>query len=238
MLNWADLLFYIKGRLSLPSSFIEKTDTEIQKWVTLTALKDFSDHIPDKNWSHVDPQLPMHQTTRANEYLFFDDEDLPILGTVNFYFDETGMFATGHPIFPAMSFTQVQSWALETFKSSQLRPFSLWGYTGKYIQPNTIRILNAINAPFIVEYEREQPHDLRRIPSQHSRIFMELALAETMIWIGGMRSHYGDGRLTTPFGEIPLSGETLKSEGIELKRETIERLREISLPGVVIHMGI
>jgi len=58
-----------------------------------------------------------------------------------------------------------------------------------------------------------------------------------MIWIGGIRTSYGGGRLTTPFGEIPLEGDTLKSEGQELRREVIEKLEENSLPPIVIDVG-
>lgn len=237
MLNWSDILYYIKGQLALPSTFIEKADDEIQKWVKMTALKEFSDYIPDRDWAGVDPQDSRFRTGRPNEFFFFDDEELPILGVVNYYYNESGYFVTGHDVTAPMSFSAMKEWALNVFKSNMIRKFSWWGFTGKFIRPNIVRILPSIYEPFVIEYERLQPLDLRRIPSEHARAFMDLALAEVQIWLGNMRSHYGDGRITTPFGEIPLNGDVLKSDGKELKREVVDQLKEVSIPGILVDIG-
>ena len=235
MLSWNDVIYYVRGRLALPSSFLEDTDEEIKKWVKMTALREFSEYIPSIAWTPVHPQDPTHITEIENVYKFWDEEELPIYGVRNFYFDATGDFATGHPIIPPMSFDSIKNFALDAFKASLLKPYSLWGFTCKYIRPNKIRVLPTINYTFVVEYEREQPEDLRQLPSEHSRAFLDLALAEMMIKIGGIRTSYEN--ISSPFGDIPLRGETLKSDGMELKREVVERLREISIPGVIVQIG-
>lgn len=235
MLTWNDVLLYVKGRLSLPSTFMEESDSELRQWIELTVLKEFSDYIPDCEFTAINPTLESYQEGRTNYYLFNDDEDLEILGVKNYYFSGGGSFMTGHPYIPPMSYTGMKEFALACFKSNILKPFSAWGYTGRYFQPNIVRVLPTIQDVFVIEYEREQPPDLRRIPGQYRRIFMDLALSEMQIKLGGLRTHYS--QITTPFGEIPLNGEQLKSEGNELKERTIERLRGISLPGVFIDIG-
>lgn len=246
MLNWSDVLFYIKGRLALPSMFIEKEDDELKRWIKLTALREFSDYIPDIAWTAVDPTSTIFQTNDSNVFKFFDAEELEILGVRNYYYSDSGYFATGHPVFPVfggahsgncMTGSELANFALKSMQSNMYRKFSYWGYTGKFLRPNKVRILPEISDAFIIEYERMQPEDLRNIPAEHSRSFMELALAEIMLWIGSIRTHYGNGQIQTPFGEIPLQGDTIKSEGQDLKREVIERLREVSIPGVYVDIN-
>ncbi len=248
MLNWSDLLFYIKGRLALPSSFIEKADTDLKRWIVNTALREFSDYIPDLAWTGINPRETAFQTEKGNIFKFFDAEELDILGVVNYYYSDAGYFATGHPVFPVFggqgscgsgggscaTGSELANFALQCMRSGMYRKFSYWGYTGKFITPNMVRILPEITEVFVLEYERMQPHDLRKIPSEHARSFMELALAEVMLWIGSIRTHYGGGQIATPFGEIPLQGDTIKQEGQELKRETVDRLKEVSLPGIIV----
>lgn len=234
MLNWTTVLKYIKGRLALPSSFIEKADEEIKEWVMMTALPEFSEHIPDVEWTSVVASDPSYKAEKENEFYFWDDEDLPIYGIRNCYFGVQGLAMTGHPYAPPMSFQGMKEFALQAFKSNMLRPYSYWGYTCTFIRPNKVRVLPSTNETFVVEYERMQPKDLRKIPFNFSRSFMDLALAEVMIWIGTMRSHYGDGRVMTPWGDIPLNGDTLKADGENIKVQVIDKISTASMPGVII----
>ena len=234
MLNWTDVIFYIRESLSLPSTFFEMTDDQVKRWVLLTAHKDFSKWIPSIAHTGVDPLDTRYQAGEANHFLFFDDEDLPILGVRNYFWNDTADVASGHPVVNPMSFQEMTGWALSVFKSNMVKPFTYWGFTAKYFRPNKIRVLPKIELPFVVEYEREHPSDLREIPAEFSRMYMDLALAEIKIKIGSVRSAYGDGTISTPFGEIPLRGDTFKQEGMELKDKIIEELKDYSLPGVFV----
>ena len=237
MLNWNRVMFYIKGRLSLPSSFIEKSEGDIKKWVEEISLPEFSNYFPDTEYTSVLPNNENYRVPgRPNYFRFFDEEELPIYGIKECYFSSGDQFITGHPPFGALSFSSMKWWALDVFKSRFFYPFSHWHQTYKFISPNMVHVLSSGHyvENFAVYYEREQPHDLRKIPASMTKIFMDLALSDVMIWIGGIRSNYGDGRLSTPFGEIPLNGETLKSEGNELKREAMEKLIENSIPPIIV----
>ena len=147
------------------------------------------------------------------------------------------MFA-GHPVMEPMSFESMKGWSLEVFKSRFFFPYSMYNYTFTFIHPNIVEITNQYKpSSFVVEYERMQPPDLRKIPDSMQKIFMDLALSDIMIWIGGIRMMYGDGRLTTPFGEIPLNGSDLQSKGEDLHDKIMERLIENTHPPIVIQLG-
>lgn len=238
MLNFNQVLQYIKGRLSLPSTFIEKTDSEMTDWIKNVTIPDFSNYYPDVEWTPVLIRNPTYQVSgRSFHYKFFDDEDIPIYDIRQCYFDLDDDYISGYPPIAALSFEGMKWWALDVFKSKFFKPFSEWNRTYRFIQPNIVRVLPEAGDNFVVEYEREQPHDLRRIPVTLKRIFMDLCLADIMIWIGGIRTHYGGGRLTTPYGEIPLEGEALKSEGQELRREIIDKITEDTIPPVIVDIG-
>jgi hypothetical protein len=144
---------------------------------------------------------------------------------------------SGHPIIGPMSMEGMKWFALAAFQSKFFSKFSDFKYTYKFIEPNIVHVLPGamINLEnFAVEYEREQPKDLSKIPKAMEMSFMDLCLAHTQIWIGGIRSHYGGGNITTPFGDIPLNGAEIKSEGMELRERIVQRLSEESvLPFII-----
>lgn len=239
MLNWTEVFEYVKGSLSLPSTFIEKTDKEIKNWIIRTAIPEFSKYYPDVEYTAINPTSDNYRVNGKNNiFAFFDEEDLPIYGIIQCYFPVGDMLADGHPTLGAMSVNTIQEWALQVFRSNLIKPVSNFNKNYKFIRPNFVMILpESDDTNIVIEYERKQPLDLRKIPAELEKDFLDLALAECMIWIGRLRSNYGDGRLSTPFGEIPLSGDTLKSDGQELKRETIEKLSMGSMPSVLIDIS-
>jgi hypothetical protein len=235
MLTWNTVLTYIKGRLALPTTFIEKSDQEIINWIKMATFQDFSDCFPDIEWTYVNPKdAKFVHESKKNHFYFYDDEDLDIYGIRQCYFEAGDDYITGHPPMGSMSFEGLKWWGLEVFKSRFFKPFSYFSKTYIFIYPNIVRVLPECSSPFVIEYERQHPPDLRKIPNPLQREFMDLALADIMMWLGNMRSHYGDGRITTPWGEIPLNGDQLKQDGADLRREVLELLREESLPPVII----
>ena len=238
MLNWNTVLTYIHNKLSLPSSFIELNDEKIKNCIIDKVIPEFSKYFPDEEYAVVIVNNPNYRhEIRQNWYYFFDEEDLDIYGIKECYFNLEGQSASGHPMYEPMNFASLPWWSLEVFKSKFFLPFSRFAYTYKFQQPNMIQVLPQILNNFVVFYEREQPHDLRRIPNALKSEFMDLALAEIKVIIGSIRSMYGQGQISTPFGEINLNGDMLKQEGDDLKREILEKLEEHSLPPVVIDIG-
>lgn len=248
MLSWTTVMKYVTGRLALPSTFIEKSEKEMKEWCIMTSLKTFSDFFPDVEWTTVLSGDPKYRVLgKAAHYYFFDEERLDILGIINCYMPLGHDMLSGHPPMGAFSFEGAKWWALEVFKSRFFKPFSMWDYTYRFIPPNQVRVLpdpNGNMSPgsvsgsnFVVEYERMQPSDLRKIPAAMARQFMELCYADVAIWISSIRQNYGDGQVETPFGSINLRGNDLKQEALDIKRELEEQFRDETIPGISIDVG-
>jgi len=236
MLDWNNVLRYVRNRLALPTTFIEKNDVQIKEYLIENSLAEYSGYYPD--WERtgiVTNNSSYKHPVKSNWYLIFDEEELGIFGIRECYFPLGGDLITGHPIMPPMSFEGLKCWSLEVFKSRFFKPFSMYSYTVRFIHPNIVELATDFKPDsFIVEYERMQPPDLRKIPQSMQQMFKDLCVADIMIWIGGIRSMYGDGKLQTPFGEIPLNGDTLISKGEDKKRELIDKMAEDSRPPVTI----
>lgn len=234
MLDWNKVMRYVRGRLALPSTFIEKTESEIREWIIDNSLATYSNYYPD--WERVGivtASSTYINPLKRNQYIIHDEEGLEIYGVRECYFPFEGQAFSGHPIMPPMSFGNLLPWSTDVFKSRFFHPFSMFSYTYRFIHPNFIEIFTDKKpAHFVVEYERIHPPDLRKIPASTERIFKDLCLADIMIWVGGMRTMYTD--LATPFGPIPLKGEELLSRGEELRRELIDKMEEDSRPPVTI----
>ena len=239
MLSWTEVITYLKNNLGLPSGFIEDTDSEMEAYCKAIALKEFSRYYPDSERVGVVAESTTYQhPTFTNRYYIFDPENLDIISIKQCYFSGGSDFVDGHPAFGAFSFESMQNWSLEVFKSRFFMPFSNYKKTYKFYPPNMVEVLpNSTNENFVCEYERMHPEDLRRIPASMYMDFMDLCLGHYFIKVGNMRSHFGDGRLSTPFGEIPINGSELLTRGQEIRREVVERLSSTSLPSVVIDIG-
>ena len=236
MLNWNKVMRYVRGRLALPSTFIEKSEAEIREWIIDNSLPLFSNYYPD--WERtgiVTASDTYKHPTKQNQYLISDPEDLEVFGIRECYFPFEGQAFTGHPIMPPMSFNGMKNWSLGVFESRFFQPFSMFSYTYRFISPNYVEIFTEQKpAHFVVEYERMQPYDLRKIPASMEQVFKDLCLADIMIWIGGMRTMYSE--ISTPFGNINIKGDELASKGEDMRRELIDKMQDDSKPPITIEV--
>lgn len=238
MLNWNKVMTYIKHNLSLPSTFIEHADKDMQDYVKNFTIPDFSNYYPDIHRTGISCGADKHRVANFPEtrYYFFDDENLSIYGIKECYFPAESLLIGGHPLMGPMSLEGAKGWSLAVLQSRFTHAFSDFNYAYKYIPPNIVEITNQIKPrELAVEYMREQPHDLRKVPPAMERFFLDLCLADVQIWIGNLRSHYGDGRISLPFGpELNLNGDRLKEEGRTLRENTIQRITELYIPPLII----
>lgn len=236
MLDWNNVLRYVRARLALPTTFIEKNDEEIRQYLIDNTLAEFSNYYPD--WERVGVVTgsdTYKHPTKRHQWLILDELGLDIFGIRECYFPEEGGIFAGHPIMAPMSFEGMKFWSIEVFKSRFFYPHSMFSYTYRFVHPNIVEINNQIvPETFVVEYERMQPNDLSKIPMAMQQKFKNLCVGDTMIWLGGIRSMYGSGQLSTPFGEIPLNGAELVNKGEEIKQKAMEEIAEDSRPPIVI----
>lgn len=240
MLSWDKTLTYVKSNLTLPSGYIELTDQQMQDYLKITALSEFSTYFPDWERTPVYPDLTgtYRVSGKLNQFYFFDEEDCDIINVNYCYFDITNEVWTGHPLVGPFSLSHFQWWSLGVFKSKLFHRYSDYDRVYRYIPPNIIEILpeNIGSTNFVVEYERTQPSDLSKIPQALEMIFMDLCLAHLMIRIGNLRSMYGGGNITTPYGDIPLDGEGMRSRGEELRQKIVDVMKEESIPDIILEI--
>lgn len=233
MISWNKVIRYCKHRVSLPSSYIELTDEEIREYLIDTALSEFSTYFPDTERTSVVVSNPAYVVpNRTNQFYFFDDEDLDIINIKECYFDMGLMSYTHHPHMNPLSMEGMKWWSLQVFTSRFFGKFSDGAFTYKFIEPNIVEVNTSDPSNignFVVEYEREQPTDLSKVPRALDMMFKDLCLAHLLIRIGGIRSMYGDGQITTPFGTIDIKGAALKQEGEEIRDKIVQQLKEESI---------
>jgi len=237
MITWDEVLQYIRDNLSLPSGFIEKTDDEIRKYLISNALREFSRYFPDWEYTKIDTNDPeLKHPTIKNRWKIVDNLGLDIFGIRDCIFDLTNSMVTGHPVIGPFSLGELRTWALDVYESNLLAPYTMFNYTYNFIPPNWIELITDTSPPkiFVVQYERMQPLDLSKIAPALYQKFKEFCLAYIKIWIGELRSKYGDNRLSTPFGEIPLNGADLKQEGLQEKARLVDEFEDAIVPPVII----
>lgn len=235
MLNWNSVLYYVKSMLSLPSTYIEKTDNELKEHIINTALSEFSSYFPDTERCLVYTNLDRYKVPGYNNrFYFFDEESLPIIGIKEVFFQLQNEFISGHPVIGPMSFEGLEWFALSVLKNSMLENYTSFFMTYKFIMPNIIEVLpsDTNSTTFLVEYERQQPSDLSKLNLSLEMSFKDLALAHCELWIGNLRTMYSDTQ--TPFGSIPLNGETLFNRGQERREKVIQLLSEETQPPIFI----
>lgn len=239
MLTWDKVMMYVKGNLSLPSTFIEYSDQQIQEYLKLTALSEFSTYFPDWERTPVYSDVETYQVSgKTNQFYFFDEEGADIFNVTHCYFDITNVLWTGHPLVGPYSLEHFKWFSLGVFKSKLFHKYSDYDRVYRYIAPNIIEIIpeNLGRTNFVVEYEKKQPDDLSKIYQAMEMTFMDLCLAHQMIRIGNLRSQYGDGSISTPFGDIPLNGENLRQRGEDLRTKIVEKLEAESIPEITIEI--
>lgn len=237
MLNWTKVLKYIKNNLALPSTYLEKTDAEIQEYNIDVSLKEFSTYFPSIGRCLIISDNTNYKCDGySNRYFIYDDEQRDIISLKEVYFKFSNDVWTGHPYFGPTNMFNAKWWALSVFESKIMSSFTSFSKTYKFYEPNMIEILpnNSINSNdnFVVEYECTQSEDLSEIPTTLHKLFMDLCLSNTMMWIGSIRVGYTN--LQTPFGQIELNADALLSRGETLHDRVLQTLSEESIPQVII----
>lgn len=239
MLNEDLVLDYVKRNLGFPFMHLEWKDEEILEYIKKFTIREFSYYVPDiktmpVNFQNVANKVP----GRTNEYYLFEPEGREILNVKDIYFDQSDLYAMGHPPIGVFSHFELREFALQVDKAMTTKLFSVFDKTFEFKHPNIVRISPVpVNSKFAtVEYERMQCDDFSEIPNDIGEIFLELSLADIMVSIGRIRKRYGGGNLRTPFGEIPLESDILE-EGKEKKREVIEKLERLFVPNIRIDHG-
>lgn len=240
MLNDTKVINYVKDNLGFPFMQLELEDNKILEYVKTYTLVSFSDFVRNGKTIYLDLNSNVNKVPgKQNEFYIHDDEGLEIIGVVALYPNEADYYMHGHPPLGPMSWGEAPSWALSTMNAMNTKMYSSFDKTWEFKHPNIIRISPVAGTSshgVTIKYETIQPSDFRGIPNELQTLFCRLALADIKIVIGRIRKRYGDGNLTTPFGDIPLSAEIF-DEGKEERKEIMDMLDETFIPSIIVDHG-
>jgi len=239
MLNDSLVLDYIKDNLGFPFQKLEIDDDKILEYTKKFTIRKFSYWVPDKNKISLNLNSPQNKVpSRKNEYFVRDPEGLDIMNIVELIPMQGDYLMTGHPIMGGHGIPSIREWALNVENSMTVRMFSDCDKTWEFIPPNIVRI-SSLNFKWdrcVVEYERLQPPDFRKIPTDLHVLFLDYALASIMIMIGRIRKKYANGNLRTPFGDIPI-GDEIFDEGQTKLSELEQKMDTLFTPNISVVFG-
>lgn len=236
MLSWSLILERIKDELSLPFQVLEKTDEDIIKYLKSNCVRKFSTYFPVKNKILLDSSNPnTKRPDRQSEFFLIDPDDREILTVVDFIENLGSYVIAGHSPYGAFTFGAVPEISLQNYMGNNLRPFSQYEHTFEFSAPNIIRISPKFSGTATIEYERTIDPELSDINPELQDYFMELCIAMTFQMIGRIRQKYSN--IQTPYGQIELDGQALKSEGDERYNAVIQEMKTGSMPNVIFSRG-
>lgn len=236
MITWSFVVERIKDELSLPFQMIEFDDQEIIKYLKMHALKKFTFYFPQKwrlslNCSDPSIQVP----ARRSEYYLIDPDDRDILTIVDFIPNMGTHLMNNHPFMGPFTTGSVPEHLLQVYNSNLLKPFSNFNYMTEFIPPNMIRITPRYQGQCVIEYERTHDPELSTLNPELEDHFINLCIGMFFMKVGRIRLKYSTTQ--TPFGEIPLNGDTLMNDGKEIFDRTIEQFERLTVPNIVFHSG-
>jgi hypothetical protein len=239
MLNDALVLDYIKDNLGFPFQKLEVDDDKILDYVKKYVIRKFSYWVPDKNKISLDLNSSINKVpSRQNEYFIRDPEGIDIMNIIELIPMQGAYLMSGHPIMGGHGIPSIREWALNVENSMTVRTFSDCDKTWEFIPPNMVRI-SSLNFKWdrcTVEYERLQPPDFRKIPTDLHVLFLDYALGNIMVMLGRIRKKYSQGNLRTPFGDIPI-GDEIFDEGQTKISELEQKMDTLFTPNINVVFG-
>ena len=234
MLNPTLVLNYIKENVSFPFQVLEMSDIQILTYINNFILNRFSIFIPDKKKIGIDCSDPNIQTSIENEILLIDPDNRQIIGVVEFIPDFTSSIITGHPYFGVTSYSKLPEFMLNVERARNAEKWGLVTPEFKFEEPNIIRSNPTYKGHLTVVYERVHSETYSTIPLWAEQYFLDYCLGHIQILLGNKRKKFTS--IQTPYGEVPLNADEIKSDGKELVDKIEEKLQTYN-PSIIIDIG-
>lgn len=232
MLTKTYLLESIKTRLGHPHFGIEIPDEKIWAEVVNKAIPLFSKYVPHTAFKHLtaadrDPNIPT---------LYYLNNEDGVISVKNVLLPQSIAFVTGHPWLFVPNYDNIPEYIIQIDKARTTERYSVFNISWEFIPPNKLYIYpsRVSNFTFLVRYEKNHPKDLSTIPTRFITDFIELTLAIVKEMIADYRSKYQT--ISTPFGEINLNVDAMKSEAIETRDKILERLSQLP-PNTIVEIA-
>lgn len=236
--NWNNLLRYVKRKVGSPLNFFELTDEDIYDIVIEDVLPVLSQYVGRPTWfkigpQHIKPGTPEGDSHYSSErYIIPVPKEIAIVEVVEVYWNQFGM-AGGHELGMAQGYitmldprdTVMANTFVDMVKSFDIAP------TFRFIPPKEILFDISLQGKTIIIECKAEHSNLTSLPSDiYFEFLRPLTYAEVLESIVGMRKKYKS--IATPFGQIELNWEELKSDADQIKSSIQEKLD--SLPPEVL----
>lgn len=229
--NWNNLLRYIKRKVGSPLNFLELSDEDIYDIVVEDVLPALSQYVGKPVWFFLGPQHLKPGTPSAidcytsERYIIPTPKDMAIVEVVEIYWNQYGMLGSDHGLGMAQGYismldprdTVMANTFMDMVKSLDVVP------TFRFIPPKEILFDTSLNGKNVLIECKAEHSDLSTIPSDfYFEILKPKAHCEVLEALIGMRKKFKT--IATPFGQIELNWEDLRSEADTIKSAIQEKL--------------
>jgi len=234
MLSPDKVLGFCKLHMGWPYKSTEHSDETIKNYIDTHTINLFSSYVPDvanMTFTAADA-VP---GSDSHEYLINDPEDCDILDVKDVIHSISDAFVTNHPWLFFPTYDDLPGHYMDIFRSRTQAMLSVTKKAYEFRPPNKLYIMPArMITDFVVKYERTHPLDYSTIPAQFISIFLDLALADVKDLFASIREQYQN--INTPWGEIPLNPEALRTSAETLRTAAIDKLGTVP-PSLILDIG-
>jgi len=233
-MNITSLQFWnlIKRRFGIPYTFFELSYDEVMQIVKEKTMRLFSQYVPRRVYVPFKANEARIQDGVGEYRIPYDGE---IISVIDFYTGNNDVIV-GYPI--SIISTEISD-STDTFvqmmqSMPNINASSAVFKTWEFLEPNIIKVIpGSFGFDIGLVYMEVLHKDLSTIPGRFAHDFIDLALADIYDTLADIRSKYQ--QIMSPFGDIQLNPDIMRSQAENLRAKVYERL--ISLPPNVIVKG-
>ncbi len=237
MISSTYVLNYIKTKMGMPFVPLELIDEQILNWVRMETIPLFSWYLPYEASYTFNTSDPTVKTDKQTEFYISDPNGLPIIDIQRMFYNEGNYLIMDHPIMGVLSSNdrELQNFLRRTEQFGNSWKYSQFRYWFEFIKPNRIRIMpRNLAGHFTIQYETHHAPDFSTIPVEQQELFLTMAWADTVLMLARIREQFPN--IETPFGQVSLNAESLKSEAGASREWVISQL-ENSNPSITVSIG-
>jgi hypothetical protein len=231
--NWNNVLSYIKIQLGVPTNMLEFPDDELIEHLQEHVLSLFSQYSAARGYSIIrgdnkiiggpgSPQFMYRIPVPKDTYIIDILEALPTK-------EETIVDMVGGAIIDVGSAMNmvISNVYIDAVRSMQVRN------TWEFLPPDILMFDKEVSACVVIYKTNHNMLNTIK-PDVYHKAFKPLCLANTKLWVAAQRSKFEN--LSTPFGQINLNYDVLKTEG-QTERDNAMQILESLPPEILIDVS-